>query len=156
MSKSDRIIPVIFVNDGPGALDFYKQAFGAHEVSRMMAPDGRKLLHAELEILGHRLFVCETNSVRARVGLVVAPLAGGGTGVRIMLQVDNADQTVARASAAGATVMMPVQDMFWGARYGKLLDPYGHEWGINQQVEELTEAEEQEKARSTFQGLSRA
>jgi uncharacterized glyoxalase superfamily protein PhnB len=67
-----------------------------------------------------------------------------------MLQVDNADQTVARASAAGATVMMPVQDMFWGARYGKLLDPYGHEWGINQQVEELTEAEEQEKARQYF------
>jgi uncharacterized glyoxalase superfamily protein PhnB len=67
-----------------------------------------------------------------------------------MLQVDDADQTVARASAAGATVMMPVQDMFWGARYGKLLDPYGHEWGINQQVEELTEAEEQEKARQYF------
>jgi PhnB protein len=149
MSKSDRIIPEIFVNDGPGALDFYKQAFGAHEVSRMMAPDGRKLLHAELEILGHRLFVCDEFSA-SEGGTCRCPRTLGGTGVRIMLQVDNADQTVARASAAGATVMMPVQDMFWGARYGKLLDPYGHEWGINQQVEELTEAEEQEKARQYF------
>ena len=149
MSKSDRIIPEIFVNDGPGALDFYKQAFGAQEVSRMMAPDGRKLLHAELEVLGHRLFVCDEFSA-SEGGTCRCPRTLGGTGVRIMLQVDDADQTVARASAAGATVMMPVQDMFWGARYGKLLDPYGHEWGINQQVEELTEAEEQEKARQYF------
>ena len=149
MSKSDRIIPEIFVNDGPGALDFYKQAFGAHEVSRMMAPDGRKLLHAELEVLGHRLFVCDEFSA-SEGGTCRSPRTLGGTGVRIMLQVDDADQTVERASAAGATVMMPVQDMFWGARYGKLLDPYGHEWGINQQVEELTEAEEAEKARQYF------
>jgi PhnB protein len=149
MSKSDRIIPEIFVNDGPGALDFYKQAFGAQEVSRMMAPDGRKLLHAELEVLGHRLFVCDEFSA-SEGGTCRCPRTLGGTGVRIMLQVDDADQTVERASAAGATVMMPVQDMFWGARYGKLLDPYGHEWGINQQVEELTEVEEAEKARQYF------
>ena len=149
MSKTDRIIPEIFVNDGPGALDFYKEAFGANELSRMMTPDGRKLLHAELEILGHRLFVCDEFSA-SEGGTCRCPRTLGGTGVRIMLQVDNADKTVERANAAGATVLMPVQDMFWGARYGKLLDPYGHEWGINQQVEELTEAEEAEKASQYF------
>jgi len=149
MSKSDRIIPEIFVHDGPSALDFYKQAFGAQEVSRMMTPDGRKLLHAELEILGHRLFVCDEFSA-SEGGTCRCPRTLGGTGVRIMLEVDNADKTVERASAAGATVLMAVQDMFWGARYGKLLDPYGHEWGINQQLEELAEAEEAERASQYF------
>lgn len=59
-----------------------------------------------------------------------------------MLEVENADRTVAQAVAAGATIMIPVADMFWGARYGKLIDPFGHEWGINQQVKEVTPAEE--------------
>jgi len=154
MSKSDRIIPEIFVDDGPGSLDFYKQAFGAQEVSRMMTPDGSKLLHAELEILGHRLFVCDEFSA-SEGGTCRCPRTLGGTGVRMMLQVDDADRTVEQAVAAGARVLMPVQDMFWGARYGKLLDPYGHEWGINQQVEELTEAEEAEKASQYFSKAKR-
>jgi PhnB protein len=67
-----------------------------------------------------------------------------------MLEVDDADRTVAEAVAAGATVMIPVADMFWGARYGKLIDPFGHEWGINQQVKRVTEAEEAEGARRYF------
>lgn len=64
--------------------------------------------------------------------------------------VDDADRTVARANAAGAKELMAVQDMFWGARYGKLVDPYGHEWGINQQASQLTEAEEADRARLYF------
>jgi PhnB protein len=149
MSKSDRIVPEIFVHDGPGALDFYKQAFGAQEVSRMMTSDGKKLINAELRILGHRLFLCDEFSA-SEGGTCRCPRTLGGTGVRIMLEVDDADRAVERATAAGAKVLIAVQDMFWGARYGKLLDPYGHEWGINQQVEDLTDAEEVERARQYF------
>jgi PhnB protein len=67
-----------------------------------------------------------------------------------MLEVDDADRAVEQAVAAGATIMIRVADMFWGARYGKLKDPYGHEWGINQQVEQLTEAQESEGAKRYF------
>ncbi len=149
MSTSDRITPEIIVHDGPGAVDFYKRAFGAEEVSRMMTPDGKKLINAELNLSGHRLFVCDEFSA-AEGGTCRCPRTLGGTGVRLMLEVDDADRAVERASAAGAQVLMAVQDMFWGARYGKLLDPYGHEWGINQQVKHLTEAEEAKGAQQYF------
>ena len=74
----------------------------------------------------------------------------GGTCVRITLQTDDADGVVERAVARGATVLMPLQDMFWGARYGKIRDPYGHEWGINQQLKEQTEAETETAAKEFF------
>jgi uncharacterized glyoxalase superfamily protein PhnB len=74
----------------------------------------------------------------------------GGTGVRITLLVDDADAIVARAVAAGARVSMPVQDMFWGGRYGKIVDPFGHEWGINQQVKEQSPEETQTAADEFF------
>ncbi len=77
------------------------------------------------------------------------PQTLGGTSVRITLQVDDADALVERAVARGARVLMPVQDMFWGARYGKLLDPFGHEWGINQQQKVLSK-EESEAAAAEF------
>jgi len=96
MSKSDRIIPEIFVHDGPGAVDFYTRAFDAVEVSRMMTPDGKKLVHAELTLAGHRFFVCDEFSA-VEGGTCRSPQTLGGTGVRIMLEVDDADRTVARA-----------------------------------------------------------
>ena len=140
MLRTDNIVPEVFVHDGPQALDFYTRAFGAVERSRMMGPDGKKLLHGELELGGHRLVVCDEFSA-AEGGTCRCPRTLGGTGVRIILEVEDADSTVARAVAAGATIMMPVTDMFWGARYGKLLDPFGHEWGINQQVTQPTASE---------------
>ena len=149
MLRPDSIVPEIFVHDGPGALEFYKRAFGAVEGSRMMSPNGKKLLHGELEIRGHRLFVCDEFSA-SEGGTCRSPRALGGTGVRMMLEVDDADRAVEQAVAAGATIMIPVADMFWGARYGKLMDPYGHEWGINQQVEQLSEAKEAEGAKRYF------
>jgi uncharacterized glyoxalase superfamily protein PhnB len=145
----DRVVPEIFVHDGLGALAFYAQAFGAEERSRMLTPDGKKLIHGELVVFGHRLFVCDEFSA-SEGGTCRAPRTLGGTGVRLTVEVDDADRTVQRAVAAGASIMLPVQDMFWGARYGKLLDPYGHEWGINQQLKRLGETEEAEEARRYF------
>lgn len=149
MVAANRIVPEIFVHDGPGAIDFYTHAFGAIEISRMMTSDGKKLINAELELLGHRLLVCDEFEA-SEGGTCQCPRTLGGTGVRIILEVDDADQTVEQAVAAGAKVLRPVADMFWGARYGKLLDPYGHEWGINQQVKVLTASDEAEKGREFF------
>jgi PhnB protein len=70
-------------------------------------------------------------------GTCKSPETLGGTGVRIAVLVEDADEVVERAVAAGARVSMPVQDMFWGGRYGKIVDPFGHEWGINQQIKEI-------------------
>jgi len=150
LSTPDRIVPELFVHDGVGALEFYKRAFGAVEQSRTMAPNG-KLLHGALEISGHRIVVCDEFSA-SEGGTCRCPRTLGGTGVRLIFEVDDADRTVAQAVAAGATVMIPVADMFWGARYGKLVDPFGHEWGINQQVQHLTEAEQADGARRYFSG----
>ena len=83
-------------------------------------------------------------------GTLQTPQSLNGTSVRITMMVEDADLTVAKAEAAGAKVIMPVQDMFWGARYGRFIDPYGHEWGINQQVREVTPEEEMSAAKEFF------
>jgi uncharacterized glyoxalase superfamily protein PhnB len=143
----DTVVPEIFVDDGVRALAFYSEAFGAVERSRMMAPDGRRLMHGELSICGHRVFVVDEF---LDVGTCRCPKTLGGTGVRITLEVASADAFVARAQAAGTTVLMPVSDMFWGARYAKLLDPFGHEWGINEQRETLAADQEAANAKRFF------
>lgn len=136
MQREFQFVPELIVHDGLAALEFYTQVFGAEEVDRMLTPDGR-LMHGDLRLDGHRLLVCNEFSA-SEGGTCKSPRTLGGTGVRVTLFVENADEVVQRAVAAGARVNMPVQDMFWGARYGKIVDPFGHEWGINQQVKEQT------------------
>jgi PhnB protein len=143
------IIPELCVHDGLAALDFYKRAFGAVEHKRMMSPDGAKLLHAELAVGGHRLVVFDEFSA-SEGGTLKSPRTLGGTCTRFILQVDDAGAVVEQAVAAGASVMIPVTEMFWGARYGKLKDPYGHEWGINEQLEELSVDEEAKRGEQFF------
>jgi uncharacterized glyoxalase superfamily protein PhnB len=151
VSRRDNVVPEIFVDDGPRALTFYRHAFGAVERSRMMTPDGKKLVHGEIEIGGHRIFVVDEF---LDIGTCRCPRTLGGTGVRITLEVADADAVVACATAAGAKVTMPVAKMFWGARYGKLLDPFGHEWGINEQRQRLTPEQESANAKPFFAGAS--
>lgn len=149
MPTSDIIIPELCVHDGVAALAFYTRAFGALENKRMMSPDGRKLLHADLTINGHHLVVFDEFTA-SEGGTCRCPRTLGGTGVRLILQVDDAEAVVQRAVAAGATVMIPVAVMFWGARYAKLADPFGHEWGINEQLEELSVADEARRGEQYF------
>ena len=92
MTVSDGITPEIFVHEGPAAIEFYKRAFGALERSRMMSQDGKKLVNGQIEIRGHRLFVCDEFSA-GEGGTCRCPHTLGGP--------------------AGATVMIPVADMFW-------------------------------------------
>jgi PhnB protein len=150
MNREDQFIPHLVVSDGLAALEFYKSVFAAEEGDRMMAADGKRLMHGEIVLDGHKLFVSDEFAA-SEGGTCKTPQTLGGTCVRITLAVDNADAIVERATAGGARVIMPVQDMFWGARYGKILDPFGHEWGINQQVKEQS-AEETQRAADEFLG----
>ena len=149
MHREDQLIPELIVRNGPAALAFYKSVFGAVETDRMMTKDGAKLIHGELLLDGHKLFVCDEFDA-SQGGTCKSPQTLGGTGVRITILVDDAAATVERAVAAGAGVSIPVQDMFWGARYGKIVDPFGHEWGINQQVKEQSPQETEAAAGEFF------
>lgn len=107
------------------AIDFYKAAFGATENVRLPTPDG-KLMHACVTINGSSvMLVDEFPGMGA-----VAPTSLKGTPVTLHLMVDDVDAFTARAVAAGAKVIMPVADMFWGDRYGVIEDPFGHRWSI--------------------------
>jgi PhnB protein len=137
MEHIDQFIPHLCVRDGMAALEFYKSVFGAEEGDRVMSPDGCKLVHGEIVIDGHKCFLSD-EFPQEEGGTVKTPQSLGGTCVRVTLSVDDADALVARAVAAGAKVLMPVQEMFWGGRYGKIVDPFGHQWGVNQQLQEKT------------------
>src|SRR5258706_1062293 len=149
MGKQDQFVPHLIVSDGLAALDFYKETFGAELGDNMMSPDGKKLMHGEIVLDGHKLFVSDWFAP-SDGGSLQSPEMLGGTCMRITLMTDDPDAVVERAVARGATVLMPGQEMFWGARYGKITDPFGHEWGINQQLEERTADETQAAADEFF------
>ena len=147
--NSDQFIPHLIVSDGTAALKFYAEVFGAAEGHNMMAPDGKRLLHGELELDGHKLFISDEFKPEEG-GACLTPQTLGGSCVRITLNTDDADGVVERAVARGAKVIMPVADMFWGARYGQIKDPFGHIWGINQQLQEQSEEETNASAEEFF------
>jgi len=149
MHREDQFIPQLIVRGGPAALEFYEKVFGAEGVDRMMTPDGARLIHGELLLDGHKFFVSDEFSA-SEGGSCKSPHTLGGTGVRITILVDDAKQTVDRAAAEGARVIRPVQEMFWGARYAQIVDPFGHEWGINQQVKQQSPQETQAAAKEFF------
>ncbi|HYX28808.1 MAG TPA: VOC family protein [Pyrinomonadaceae bacterium] len=149
MPRADQFIPHLIVSDGLAALKFYQEVFGAEEGHRMMAGDGKRLMHGELKRDGHLLFVSD-EFTRAEGGMCQTPQTLSGTSVRITFMTDDADGVFQRAIERGAEVLMPLQDMFWGARYGQFRDPFGHVWGINQQLKEQSEAETNDAAEEFF------
>ncbi len=149
MNREDQFIPHLIVSNGQAALEFYKNTFGAELGDNMMAPDGKRLVHGEIKLDGHKLVVSDEFSDKEG-GICKMPQTLGGTSVRITVQTDDPDGIVERAVAGGARVLMPLQDMFWGARYGQILDPFGHAWGINQQLKEQTPEETQAEADKFF------
>ncbi len=141
------VTPYLVVSNGEHAIEFYKKAFGAVELYRIPAPDGRRLMHASLEINGSSVMLADEFPEH---GGNRGPDMVGSTTVTIHLQVPNADKTFAQAVAAGATVIMPLADMFWGDRFGKLRDPFGHEWSIAHHVRDVPPAEIAEAAKKAF------
>jgi PhnB protein len=119
------------------AIEFYKRAFEAEELSRVPTPDGRKILHAEIRIGGKILFLADDFPEFCE-GKSHSPKTLGASPVTIHRYVEDCDAAVRRASDAGATVKMPVQDMFWGDRYGVVADPFGHTWSFATHVRDLT------------------
>ena len=114
-------------NRAAEAIDFYINAFGATEIRRMVAGDGKRLMHAHVHINGASLMLHD------EFPEFVAPSeadVAGGSGLTLHLQVDDADAWFARAVATGATAIMPPADMFWGDRYGQIKDPFGYRWSI--------------------------
>ena len=130
------ITPHLVCKDAAAAIEFYKEAFGAVEVTRLPGPDG-KLMHAMLRIGDSALMLVDEFPEMQALG----PQALGGSPVTIHLSVVDVDASFRRATAAGAAVRMPVTDMFWGARYGYVQDPFGHQWSIATQVRNLTMAQ---------------
>ncbi len=132
------VVPYLCVDGAADAIDFYKKAFGATELSRMPGPDG-KLMHAALDINGGAIFL--SDDFGASEGNGESPKAIGGSPVTIHLTLADVDATWAQAVAAGAEVTMPLETQFWGDRYGQIRDPFGHKWSLSQPGEPRTPEE---------------
>ena len=124
-----RITPHIFVDDAHKAIDFYKKACGAVELSRHMAQDGKRIMHAALIINNSLLMLCDDFPEMAG-GKSRTPKALGGSPVFIHLQVPDVDAWWKRAIDAGGEVELQLADQFWGDRYGIIRDPFGHSFSM--------------------------
>nr|WP_090342728.1 VOC family protein [Mycolicibacterium malmesburyense]CRL73314.1 glyoxalase/bleomycin resistance protein/dioxygenase [Mycolicibacterium malmesburyense] len=138
------VSPMLTVSDGAAAIDFYVKAFDAEELGRVPGPDGKRLFHAALRING-ALVMLNDDFPEMNDGKSVTPEVLGGSPVTIHLTVTDVDAKFQKAIDAGATIVMPLDDMFWGDRYGELRDPFGHMWSMGQPVREVS-PEEIEKA----------
>ncbi|SBP89796.1 VOC family protein [Thiomonas delicata] len=130
------LTPHLVCRGAAAAIDFYGRAFGAIELFRLPGPNG-KLIHACVRIGDSQLFLFDEMPEHGALG----PQTLQGTPVTIHLHVQDADASFARAVAAGATVAMPLADMFWGDRYGQLTDPFGHRWSIATHLREVSHDE---------------
>jgi uncharacterized glyoxalase superfamily protein PhnB len=128
------VTPHLTVDDAAAAIDFYKQAFEAEELIRMPAPGGDKVMHAEI-LIGDSRVLLNDEYPEAEVH---GPKKIGGSPVTLHLYVADVDAFVARATRAGARVTMPVQDTFWGDRYGRIEDPFGHQWAVATRVRDMS------------------
>ena len=136
---------VLAVEDASAAIDFYKQAFGAKERMRMDAPGG-KIAHAELEI-GDSLIMLSDPFPQSTVK---PPNEAGTSTMSIFMYSEDVDAAIERAVDAGATLTMPVEDMFWGDRFGTVTDPYGHQWSIATHTKDLSPEEIEEGGKAAM------
>jgi PhnB protein len=132
--------PALAVNDGAKAIAFYQQAFGATELYRLIDPESGKIGHAELQINGSTISLSDEYPAFNKT-----PLTLGGTAVKFTLMVDDVDAWGARSSAAGAIVVRPPSDEFYGHRSATIRDPFGHEWMLQQEIEKVSPAQMQRR-----------
>ena len=128
------VTPHLIVNDVGKALDWYRKALGAEETVRMPTPDGKMVIHAEMKIGDSRIMLGPENPEWQTKG----PTTLGGTPVTIHLYVNDVDAVFQKAVAAGAKSEAPIEDTFWGDRYGKVSDPFGHRWSIATHKRDVT------------------
>jgi len=144
------VTPHITVKGAADAIEFYTKAFGAQELSRMPGPDGQTLMHAMIRIGDSFIMLNDEFPDWNCFG----PNAIGGTAVTINLYVEDTDAVFKQAVDAGATAKMEPADMFWGDRYAKVSDPFGHEWSIATHIEDLTAEQIQERGKAMFSASS--
>jgi len=128
------------------AMAFYARAFGAEPGSRMAGPDGESTMHAEMRIGDSTVMLTDENPQWG----MTSPRTLGGTAASVHLYVEDADAVFERAVDAGCEVEFPISDTFWGDRYGKVRDPYGHSWGIATHLEDLDDDEVARRAADWF------
>ncbi len=139
------VTPYLTVNNAARALDFYQRAFGAKEIMRMNGPDG-KIGHAEFKIGDSIIMLAD----EMPAGGTRSPQSLSGTTAGIFLYVDAVDKVFNQAVAAGAKVDTPLSDMFWGDRYGKLTDPFGHSWSLATHIEDVAPQEMEKRMRDAM------
>ncbi|MGH8479524.1 MAG: VOC family protein [Gammaproteobacteria bacterium] len=144
-SEIKEVFPYLRVKNAAAAIEFYTQAFGARELFRLTEPGGR-IGHAEVSLGGITLMLADEYPEYGILG----PQSIGGTGMSIHLHVTNADVVAERAVAAGATVLRPLADQFYGERSGTVLDPFGHEWMLGHEIEKVSPEEMQRRFAAMF------
>jgi PhnB protein len=145
------LTPILVVSDAHAAIAFYTEAFGAVEIARIPAPDTRRLLHVRTAVFGSIfVFMDEIPELAGARSRFHTPDRLNGTSVSLHLQVADAQRVWQRAIAAGATGVVPLAEQFWGELYGRLKDPFGHEWTIAQLLQLLGSAEVEAAAGSAF------
>ena len=127
------LTPHLVVSPAAKAMEFYARAFGAEELFRMPGPDGKDIMHASMRI-GDSVFML--NDPMGPPNQTSAPSQAKTTTVVLHIYTPDVDALAKRATQAGAKVLMPVADMFWGDRYGQLADPFGHVWSIATKTED--------------------
>jgi len=142
------ITPALVCKNCAKAIDFYKQTFQAKELSRMPMPDN-KIGHAELQIGDSRLMLSDEFP-----GMAAAP-NGGTASYSLFVYTENVDALFDRAVKAGSTVEMPLQNQFWGDRYGKVRDPFGHVWGLAQHVEDVAPEDMDRRMKAAMEQMSK-
>jgi len=144
-SNFHTITPNLIFQNAAGAIEFYKKVFDAVELARMPGPNN-KIMHAELRIGDSMVFIVDTMTDKAPAVSTPANFVPQ----YLHLYVDDVDSTFKRAVEAGATVDMPLEDQFWGDRYGKITDPFGQQWSLASHVEDVSPDEMKRRMTALF------
>ena len=139
------VTPHLVIKYCEKAIDFYKKALGAREIYRSLMPDGR-IMHAMIQIGNSFVMMADEFPDMG----AVSPLTLGGTPMSLHIYTDDADKLFNQAIKAGATQIMPINDMFWGDRYGQIKDPFGHSWAIATHKKDVSPEEMERAAKEMF------
>jgi PhnB protein len=145
------VTPYLVVNDAAKAIDYYQRAFGAKDVVRMDGPGG-KIMHAELKIGNSMIMLSDEMPGTGNK----SPRSLGGSPVSIFLYLEDVDSVYKQAVAAGAKADMPPADQFWGDRFGKLTDPFGHSWALATHKEDVAPEEMKKRAQEAMAKMGQA
>lgn len=145
------LTPSLVVSNGTQAIEFYKRAFGAEELFRNYAPDGKTIFHAEIKIGNSILMLSdEIPSMQC-----LSPQSLGGSPVSMYVYVEDVDTMFNQAVSAGATIVMQLTDAFWGDRFCQLKDPFGHTWSLATRKQNLSPEELEKAAKAAFSEMAK-